>query len=50
MNGDPMSLQPGDYVLAALACAGIGCLAFLAAGITALTTAIRYARTPRSDA
>jgi hypothetical protein len=45
-----MNMQPGDLVLAALVCAGIGCVLLLGAGLTALTTAIRYARTPRGNA
>lgn len=39
-----MPFQPGDYVLAALACACLGAVFFLAAGVTAFVTARRTAR------
>lgn len=45
-----MNLQPGDYVLAALVCAGIGCIAFAGAGLVTLATAIRNAINPRRSA
>jgi hypothetical protein len=45
-----MNMQPGDYVLAALVCAGIGCVAFLGAGLVTLATAIRNAINPGHDA
>jgi hypothetical protein len=38
------STTPGDLVIAALVCAGIGSVCLLGAGITALSAAIRYAR------
>lgn len=42
-----MTPEPGDYVLAALTCGVVGSLFFLAAGFTALITAIcRARRTP----
>jgi glutamate-1-semialdehyde aminotransferase len=47
-----MTVEPGDLVLAALACAGVACVClvgFLITGTAALTTAIRQARRVREQ-
>jgi hypothetical protein len=39
-----MMLEPGDYVLAALACGAVGCLCLLGFLATGTRAAIRYVR------
>ncbi|MFE9127055.1 hypothetical protein ACFYOF_16820 [Streptomyces sp. NPDC007148] len=41
------SIEPGSYVIAGLVCWTLGWIFFLAAGITALATAIRNFRNAR---